>query len=84
MILVFCLIIQSYERQRIDEILYVSLYYGCAICRDFSKAESHAKHSGIQKITKKILSMDRLEPSKSNNQAIGCLETITFVVSGLF
>ena len=53
------------------------------LCREFSGVASHAKHGGIKNKYIKIPSMDRLEASKSNNQAIGCLEIVTFVASDL-
>ena len=83
MILVFCLIIQSYERQRIDEISMFHCIMGVLYVGIFPRLDLMQSTAEYKKLQKKILSMDRLEPSKSNNQAIGCLETITFVVSGL-
>ena len=50
---------------------------------DFSGVASHAKHRGIKNKYRKIISMDRLEASKSNNKAIGFLEIVTFLVSNL-
>ena len=52
----------------------LGFFWGCISC----KAQQNTKKKNI-----KIPSMDRLESLKSNNQAIGCLETVTFVVFNL-
>ena len=52
-------------------------------CRDFFGVASHAKHSRIQQNTEKPHLLIFLNHSNPNNQAIGCLEIVTFVVFSL-
>ena len=52
-------------------------------CGDFSGVASYAKHNRILQNTEKSHSLVFLNHSNPKNQAIGCLEIVTFVVSGL-